>query len=213
MDLRKATSRIVFALLAVIMAGSMMIGCSSEEFEGPKLTFATRSSIPTEDLNDVSMPMDTITPQFNYQISNIDGDSINLSFCVNWTEGAADGRRETDQSKITIVMHTISAKHVYHKAFLNKHIVLDEGDNTNDYRIRICEDYITNWKPAFDGIEMEIPYKIFSPLRHIFDYESNTYKLVGDTASGVIKTTYGDRSYFRSYFKFDADNEMNNRVW
>ena len=48
MNIKKVTIRIVFTFLTVIALGSMIASCSTEEFEGPRKTLATRSAAGAE---------------------------------------------------------------------------------------------------------------------------------------------------------------------
>ena len=213
MNLRKATIRIVLAFVSVIAIGGMIAGCSTDEFEGPRKTLARRQDIPTEDFDNVVNPTDTIQSTFNYYIENLAGDSISFDFYVHWTEGVANKVIDADQSVVSIVMHTISVQHVYHQAFLNKSIELDDGINKNTYRIRFIGKPTMEWSPRFNGMEPNISYLLLGPQRRVYDTISNKYKMVCDTARGVIKKIppYGCRDDFRPYFKYDADNEANNQ--
>lgn len=51
MKCRKVTSRIVFAYITVIASAGMIVGCNNEEYEGARLTLATRSTVGTEPNN------------------------------------------------------------------------------------------------------------------------------------------------------------------
>lgn len=88
MDLRKATSRIVFAFLAVIMAGSMMIGCSSDEFEGPRKTLATRSTMGTE-------PGNYVRVTDGSRSLSLDGTDSKVFITLSWKSGNITPNTET----------------------------------------------------------------------------------------------------------------------
>lgn len=51
MNLKKVTIRFVFTIVTAVALGSMIASCSNEEFEGPRLTLATRSAGGTEPSN------------------------------------------------------------------------------------------------------------------------------------------------------------------
>lgn len=79
MELRKATSGLVFAFFAAIMVGSVIVGCSSEEFEGPRKTLATRSA------NDLVEHIKTGGSLTHILTSN--NDSVTFYVPVTWTAG------------------------------------------------------------------------------------------------------------------------------
>ena len=88
MNLRKATIRIVLAFVSVIAVGGLIASCSTEEFEGPRKTLATRSTMGTEPGVPNENSRWKITDSFLGNISFDDKDSIfNFEVPIEYNSG------------------------------------------------------------------------------------------------------------------------------